>query len=271
MNYYSKVSSRFWTGQTGRAIRGDLQAQVVAAYLITSPHCNMLGLYYLPIAYIAQDTGMDIEGASKGLRRVVEGGFCRYDEESEVVWVTEMARIQVGNKLEAKDNRVISIGREFESLPNNIFMQEFFEKYGGAFHLKKLSPFGSPLPSPLATPTEAKAVAVAVAVKEKAMSGKPDGAKLNGHQVETDILTYLNEKAGKHFAPVKVNIAFITSLLKDGAAPDDLRAVVDRKCAQWLGDDKMAQYLRPATLFNRTKFAQYQGETNQPGLVQVDA
>lgn len=96
--------------------------------------------------------------------------------------------------------------------------------------------------------------------KKETLSGKPDAAPLNGHAVEVSILAYLNEKAGRNYEPGKVNIAFITSLLKDGAVPDDLRAVVDRKCAQWLGDSKMAEYLRPATLFNRTKFAQYRGE-----------
>ncbi|MCD9437036.1 DNA-binding protein, partial [Klebsiella pneumoniae] len=44
------------------------EAQVVSFYLMTSPHANKLGLYYLPILYIADETGLGLEGASKGLR-----------------------------------------------------------------------------------------------------------------------------------------------------------------------------------------------------------
>ena len=39
-----------------------------------------------------------------------------------------------------------------------------------------------------------------------------------------------------------------------------MRAVVVRKCRDWAADEKMEPYLRPATLFNATKFAQYVGE-----------
>jgi len=108
--------------------------------------------------------------------------------------------------------------------------------------------------------------------REKAMSGKPDAKPLNGHVVEVEILAYLNEKAGRSYRPVKSNIRLIAARLKEGATPDEIRAVVDRKCAQWIGDGKMEQYLRPETLFGATKFAQYQGElsgTNHPVLDQL--
>jgi hypothetical protein len=41
--------------------------------------------------------------------------------------------------------------------------------------------------------------------------------------------------------------------------------VIAKKCREWLHDEHMNEYLRPATLFNRTKFAQYQGELVPPG------
>ena len=40
----------------------------------------------------------------------------------------------------------------------------------------------------------------------------------------------------------------------------ELRQVVAKKCREWSGDPTMMNYLRPATLFNSVKFAQYQGE-----------
>lgn len=95
------------------------------------------------------------------------------------------------------------------------------------------------------------------------LSGKPDPApkKPDRKPEALDVLAFLNEKTGRSYQPVDVNIEFISARLNDGATVDEIKDVIERKCAQWLGDRDMEQYLRPATLFNRTKFAQYQGET----------
>lgn len=74
------------------------------------------------------------------------------------------------------------------------------------------------------------------------------------------LLDFLNKKTGRHYQPAEANLKLITARLKAGATEDQCRAVIGRKCAQWLGDAKMAEFLRPATLFNATNFAQYQGE-----------
>jgi len=150
---YSKVSPRRWTGDTGRALRGQLEAQVVVDYLLTCQHANMLGVYYLPIAYLSVDTGMTIEGAWKGLRRAIEVGFCSYDEAAEVVWVHNMARDQIGDFLKSKDLRVSGVQREYDSLPNNAFLGRFFDLYGKAFLMeRRREPKG--LDSPLEGPSK---------------------------------------------------------------------------------------------------------------------
>jgi uncharacterized phage protein (TIGR02220 family) len=74
------------------------------------------------------------------------------------------------------------------------------------------------------------------------------------------VLEFLNEKTGRNYEPVAANVEMILARLKEGASVDDLRAVIAKKCREWAGDEKMSTYLRPATLFNRTKFAQYKGE-----------
>lgn len=91
--------------------------------------------------------------------------------------------------------------------------------------------------------------------KKYLMSGKPDV-----HKAAIGILEFLNAKTGRHYRPVKPNLDFITARLKEGATEEELRQVVAKKCREWAGDPAMTLYLRPATLFNRTKFAQYQGE-----------
>jgi hypothetical protein len=110
----------------------------------------MLGLYYLPLAYISADTGLTTEGACKGLQRLYEAGFCKYDAPSEWVFVIEMARFQVlkdGEPLDTKDKRVLGIRKDYATMPTNPFLFDFFDKYHHLFHLE--SPRGiSPLHAP---------------------------------------------------------------------------------------------------------------------------
>lgn len=74
------------------------------------------------------------------------------------------------------------------------------------------------------------------------------------------ILDFLNLKTGRRYRPVPANTKLITARLKEGATVNEMKQVVAKKCREWANDDVMAEYLRPATLFNATKFAQYQGE-----------
>ena len=149
MRDYGKISPSFWTGKTGKAIKaGGQEAVVVAMYLMSSPHSNMIGLYYLPMMYLAHETGMGFEGASKGLQRACEAGFCSYDEASEVVWVHEMARYQIADELKANDLRTKGVQREIDSVPENPFISAFYDRYGIAFNLKKQAEKASPLQAP---------------------------------------------------------------------------------------------------------------------------
>lgn len=99
---------------------------------------------------------------------------------------------------------------------------------------------------------------------ETTLSGKPDSPppekRENQNPEAREILGFLNAKTGKAFRPVSANLDLITARLKEGYSEQDIRQVIARKCRDWSADDKMAEYLRPATLFNRTNFSQYVGE-----------
>ena len=133
MREYGKVSPHFWTGSTGKQLRQCPESLVVSMYLMTSPHANMLGLYYIPLLYVAHETGLGMEGASKGLQWACEAGFCSYDHDSEMVWVHEMARFQIADKLKSTDKRSIGVQNEYNSLPSNPFLASFYDKYSQAF------------------------------------------------------------------------------------------------------------------------------------------
>jgi uncharacterized phage protein (TIGR02220 family) len=80
-----------------------------------------------------------------------------------------------------------------------------------------------------------------------------------GNDAKT-VIDYLNEKAGKRFKPTAANAKFITARVKEGFTIEDLKAVIDLKCSEWIADKKFNQYLRPSTLFNAEKFNQYIGQ-----------
>lgn len=113
----------------------------------------------------------------------------------------------------------------------------------------------NPAPPPIPTPKEPKTLTT--------LSGStPDGAT-NGHQnykaEAREILAWLNEKAGKRFESVSANLDFIEARLREGRPAWLLKKLVSVKARAWAADEKMREFLRPATLFNKTKCAQYIG------------
>ena len=148
MRDYGKVSPQFWIGETGKLLRGNPESQVLALYLMTNPHATMTGVFHCPIIYMAHETGLSIEGASKGLARLIEVGFCEYDEPSESVFVIKMAMYQIADSLKSDDKRVLGLRKDVEKMLPARFQQRFTEVYGGRFNLLKLDKKASPLDAP---------------------------------------------------------------------------------------------------------------------------
>lgn len=147
MRDYAKLGPTFWTGETGRALRRrGSKALLVAAYLISSPHSNMLGLYYQPVLYMAHETGLGIEGATEGLQACIACGFCSYDEATEMVWVHEMAAWQIAPSLSSGDKRCKGIQKDYDALSDNPFLGAWFDRYCEAFHLSRKREWQEPEP-----------------------------------------------------------------------------------------------------------------------------
>lgn len=76
------------------------------------------------------------------------------------------------------------------------------------------------------------------------------------------ILTYLNEETGRSFRPTDQKTrALITARLEEGHRVSDFLTVIDNKTRQWLGDEKMEQFLTPRTLFSADHFEDYLAQT----------
>lgn len=165
---FVKLSPAFWNGQTGRQLRrAGIEAQLVALYLISSPHANYLGLYSLPVAYISADTGLSLDAVQAALGKIEQTGFARYDANSETVWVLNAAAQQLGD-LKAGDNRIKFVKKEFDAVPGDCpFKVEFQAKYGKSLGLGS-QPARAPAPKqaelvPAAQPATAPKPAAAPA------------------------------------------------------------------------------------------------------------
>ena len=136
MSNHMKLFHSFWTGETGKQIKeAGVDTQMMAAYLITSHHASRLGIYYLPISYIAYDMNMTTEDASKWLQKLCDIGFCCYDKDAEHVWVCNMARYQIGKSRKSDSRRSKKIKETVSTFSDLSFFNAFYEKYQEYFCL----------------------------------------------------------------------------------------------------------------------------------------
>lgn len=138
MRDYGSVSPRFWIGETGKKLRGDRDAQLLALYLMTSPHANMIGVFHCPIPYMAHETGLPVEVVEKTMGKLAELDFCQYDEVTETVFVVRMSAHQVGENLKAGDKKILGIRKEWERIASPILKKSYYEMYKDSH---SLSPF----------------------------------------------------------------------------------------------------------------------------------
>ena len=90
-------------------------------------------------------------------------------------------------------------------------------------------------------------------VKAKAVPVKALSASTKSEADE--VIDYLNIKAGTSYKHSKASRDCIEPRLKEFSI-SDCKTVIDKKCNEWLNTD-MAKYLRPATLFQASKFEGY--------------
>jgi hypothetical protein len=236
MRNYAQVAPQFWIGETGRFFRKcGLEVQILALYLITSPHANMIGLYYLPKAFIAHETGLTEEGVSKGLQRASEAGFARYDEDTETVFIPNFVRFQVGQNLSVSDNTVIGIAKKLLEMRKSPFVKDFMRIYGGIYKLSDreelkglLSPLQAP-PKPLRSQEQKQ---------EQNVGAEKNPAPKRTHRKQTSspdhklAVTYWRERFQEIF---KTPYAFqsgkdgkIISLLLRGYGLEQTKRIIDR-------------------------------------------
>ena len=136
MRDYSMVSPTFWTrGGAGKELGANQEAKLLTLYLKTNPAANMLGLYYLPLPFLAHEISMDLQKVRDLFTVLEAAGIAYYDEHAELVYVPGSAKMQMGEGLKLKDTRRARVIKELAKLEGHRFAQMFLERYGEAYKL----------------------------------------------------------------------------------------------------------------------------------------
>ena len=130
MSRYAKIYPKMWRNNEFRDLNED--GRSIFLYLLTSPHLNMVGFYYLPIGYISDDIQWKSERVSKGLRNCIERGFIKYDSITSVVLILNYLKFSpIENPNQAKG----AIKNLFD-MPHTVLFKDFEEcikKYAEPF------------------------------------------------------------------------------------------------------------------------------------------
>lgn len=139
MKNFTKLSSDFWINyENSELINSGTDAQLMALYLVGNSHHNMLGVYYLPMSYIANDVKLSLEQVKITLQKLCKVNYCKYDEKTQYIWVCNMASEQMGENIDVKDKRIKSLQSIWKSLPLClVFLQEVYQKYCAVFYLEE--------------------------------------------------------------------------------------------------------------------------------------
>lgn len=118
---YTRVESRFWQDEKMRLISDD--ARYLMLYLLTSPHRNVLGFYFLPEPYACFDLGWTAERFHKALDELLANGLIKYDESVHVVLIINFLK---HNPLE-NHNQVKSAIQKLNEIPKTPLLKDFYE------------------------------------------------------------------------------------------------------------------------------------------------
>lgn len=185
MRDYAKVSPRFWLHGSGKRLRGDTEAQLVALHLLTGPSSTMIGLYYLPLPMLAHETGLSVDNARAAMERVCSSGFAAYDDQSELVWVRNAAEFEFGDGKKLGAKREKGIANQLLRFGGHRFVRDFLFRYGTRYRIlvdgvDPESLDGEPADT-TATPSEAVSGGI-VSSENRASGFGHQGTRVPGYQ-----------------------------------------------------------------------------------------
>ena len=113
MREFGKVQTAFW--RHPKIVLLSTDARLLALYLVTGPHSNAVGAYFLPDAYIADDFGWPSETVAETLSEVFQIGFAKRFGDGRHIAICDFLD---WNKPE-NPNVIKKMIKEFDQLPQD--------------------------------------------------------------------------------------------------------------------------------------------------------
>jgi len=116
---YSKVFVKIWHSKDFRAISED--GKMLFMYLLTSPHRNMGGFYYLPLPYLCFDVGLDENRVAKAFEELDDRGMVVCDKDAQVVLIKKWFCY---NPIE-NENQAKGLNKQLAEIPKSKLFESF--------------------------------------------------------------------------------------------------------------------------------------------------
>ncbi len=242
------VDTSFWTD--GKVDEFSPEDKYFMLYLMTSPFTTQLGIYGISVKQIAFQLGYSMDT----VRVLLERFESKYDI---IIYSKETSEIAIKNYLR---HSIVKGGfpvrdcliKEMAKVKNKDLIAQVFA------HIKCREDLNKTVAEIIAEYEEKNGVLAYSNEKDNENENDNDNEDTSPNRERiVQVVSYLNEKAGTKFRPTTAKTkSMINARLTEGFTVEDFKAVIDKKCAEWIGDEKMEKYLRPETLFG-TKFEGY--------------
>ena len=130
---FAKVYPNVWKSKKLREV--SAKAKLLAMYFLTSPSYWMVGIYEQPQELIRKHTGLNQDHLDQAMHELFEVDFIRYDYNTEVVWVVDMALSQVadGRLSPSQKKGVINELARLSIECQFPFVDDFIQHYGNKY------------------------------------------------------------------------------------------------------------------------------------------
>lgn len=123
---YRTVKESFWTDPKIRQLSSD--EKLLFLYCVTNPHSHYAGIYYLPIIFMVEETGMSRKALDQCLANLESMLLIRYDKVTSTMFVVKMFKHQNGV---GGNPKVIRSGveKQLQNIHSHILIKAFIEEY----------------------------------------------------------------------------------------------------------------------------------------------
>ena len=110
---YAKIFDVMWENPAFIAL--PMQAKLGYTYLCSCSHCNQIGYFRLPLAYMATDMGIDVREAAKVMKALEAGKFILFNPDTSRVLIISYLKWNAP----ASGSNVTAMAKVFDDLPED--------------------------------------------------------------------------------------------------------------------------------------------------------